>query len=231
MTLARIQVFQPDGTFIKSFGSHGEGDGQFDAPSGILIDLDGNLVILDSDNFRIQILDSEGKFLLKFGERGKDDGQIQDIRGAIIDHDGNIAATDPSLHKVQVFSTKGKYLRTFGQPHLQQPLGICIDADGNYFVFNEDRPNVYVFSHCGDLIREFTSQAKTPWGIAAAKEGLVVADNGQNRIVIMDYEGNLLTVFGEEGEDDGSLNWPRGVVIDSNGNILVTDNHRVQTFG
>ena len=56
----RIQVFDNDGSFLRSFGSEGSSEGQFDGPNSVAVDRDGNLVISDCLNNRIQVMDIEG---------------------------------------------------------------------------------------------------------------------------------------------------------------------------
>ena len=50
-----ISIFTSDGQFIKSIGSKGSDDGQFDDPCGITVDAIGNLYIVDTDNNRLVI--------------------------------------------------------------------------------------------------------------------------------------------------------------------------------
>jgi tripartite motif-containing protein 71 len=51
----RIQKFTDDGTFITSWGSDGNGDGQFSKPEGLYVDPDGNVYVADTVNKRIQV--------------------------------------------------------------------------------------------------------------------------------------------------------------------------------
>jgi tripartite motif-containing protein 71 len=41
-------------SFITKWGSQGEGDGQFDRPSGVAVDSSGNVYVADARNHRIQ---------------------------------------------------------------------------------------------------------------------------------------------------------------------------------
>lgn len=44
----RIQVHNKDGIWIKTLGEKGSGDGQFNNPSAVTFDFDGNVVVVDS---------------------------------------------------------------------------------------------------------------------------------------------------------------------------------------
>ena len=59
---SRIAKFNKVGTFIKSWGSRGTGNGQFNTPHGIAVDAQGNVYVADSANKRIQVFDGDGTF-------------------------------------------------------------------------------------------------------------------------------------------------------------------------
>ena len=63
---ARVAKFSPTGDFVKMWGSHGTGDGQFNTPHAIAIDKSDNIYVGDRGNRRVQVFDVEGKFLRKF---------------------------------------------------------------------------------------------------------------------------------------------------------------------
>lgn len=50
-----VQVFTPEGELVLKFGSNGEGNGQFNAPTGVAVDINGNIIVADWGNSRIQV--------------------------------------------------------------------------------------------------------------------------------------------------------------------------------
>lgn len=50
-----MQVFNTEGEFLLKFGSNGEGNGQFNAPTGVAVDVNGNIIVADWGNSRIQV--------------------------------------------------------------------------------------------------------------------------------------------------------------------------------
>lgn len=50
-----LQVFNTEGEFLLKFGSNGEGNGQFNAPTGVAVDVNGNIIVADWGNSRIQV--------------------------------------------------------------------------------------------------------------------------------------------------------------------------------
>ena len=51
----RIQIFHPDGTFLRAFGCWGSGDGEFKGLEGIAVMSNGNILVCDRENHRIQV--------------------------------------------------------------------------------------------------------------------------------------------------------------------------------
>ena len=60
----------------------------------------------------------------------------------------------------------------------------------------------------------------------------LTADSGGNHIQVFTPVGRFLRKFGKKGSDEGELNFPSSVCIDSNDIVYVTelDNHRVSIF-
>src|SRR5262245_8960767 len=59
---ARIAKYEPDGRYIKSWGSRGSENGQFNVVHGIAIDAQGNVYVVDEGNKRIKVLDTDGTY-------------------------------------------------------------------------------------------------------------------------------------------------------------------------
>lgn len=55
MLLPPLKVFNTEGEFLLKFGSNGEGNGQFNAPTGVAVDVNGNIIVADWGNSRIQV--------------------------------------------------------------------------------------------------------------------------------------------------------------------------------
>ena len=69
----QVKVFDSEGSFKFAFGSNGEGNGQFNAPTGVAVDSKGNILVADWGNSRIQVIlhDINSFFriyLLKYGK-------------------------------------------------------------------------------------------------------------------------------------------------------------------
>lgn len=51
----RIQIFHPDGSFLRAFGSWGSGDAEFKGLEGVAIMSNGNILVCDRENHRVQV--------------------------------------------------------------------------------------------------------------------------------------------------------------------------------
>ena len=64
-----VSVFSPSGGKLRSFGTGGFGQGQFNGPRGVAVDGEGNILVvhIQFDNHRIQKFTTEGQFLAAVG--------------------------------------------------------------------------------------------------------------------------------------------------------------------
>jgi DNA-binding beta-propeller fold protein YncE len=60
---SRVGKVDKDGNWLKSWGTPGDGPGQFNTPHSIAVDAKGNVYVADRGNRRIQVFDGEGNFL------------------------------------------------------------------------------------------------------------------------------------------------------------------------
>lgn len=67
---ARVAKFDKEGKFVKSWGSRGSAQGQFNSLRGIAIDAQGNVYVADAGNKRIQVFDGDGNFKSQIGDIG-----------------------------------------------------------------------------------------------------------------------------------------------------------------
>jgi DNA-binding beta-propeller fold protein YncE len=63
---SRVAKASNRGEWLASWGSLGDGPGEFDTPHGLAIAPSGEIFVADRGNRRIQVLDANGKFLRQF---------------------------------------------------------------------------------------------------------------------------------------------------------------------
>lgn len=143
----RVQVLRLDGTFVRAFGSEGQGPARFMDVRGLALSPAGELAVCDyaqghvqvPHSFRLtilhanstpQIFDYNGKFLRKLGAGS---GGRMDPTGVCVDSAGNWLVVDNLNDSVRVFKADGKFITSFrisDNPRPCSAYGVCVDADG-----------------------------------------------------------------------------------------------------
>jgi len=161
-----------------------------------------------------------------FGSAGSGLGQLAFPRGVAVDEAANLYIADSGNHRIVRFDAQGQPSAWGSLCVLETGAG-CIDPDG-----------------AGPLPLG-AGQFNEPWGVAVDPQGRVyVADTWNHRIQVLDAEGNFLGAWGEgrliDVGADAALRearpfgfyGPRGVAVDPQGNVYVTDtgNERVLVY-
>ena len=85
----RIEVFDADGVFLRTWGKNGDGPGYFARPKGVAIDSDGHVWVADGMQDRIQVFTNEGQLLIAMGGHGLLPGQYQGLVNVASDNRRN----------------------------------------------------------------------------------------------------------------------------------------------
>jgi len=227
-----------------TFGSFGNGNGQFDFSYGVTTDLNGNILVCDRDNHRVQIFDLNGKFILTFGTKGNGNGQFDQPWGIAINSKGNIVVSEFKNNRIQVFDSKGNFISKFGSNgngngQFNGPEEVCVDFNDNIFVCDYNNNRIQMFDSNGNFISTFGSQGNGngqfygPAGITINSKGnILVSEFNNNRIQVFDSKGSFISKFGSKGNENDQLSNPWGICTDQNDNIFVCDfnNDRIQIF-
>ncbi len=64
-----LSIFSSSGEKLQTFGTRDSGQG-LNAPCGVAVDGEGNILVTDSNNHRIQKFTAEGQFLTSVGSEG-----------------------------------------------------------------------------------------------------------------------------------------------------------------
>ena len=239
----RVVVFSASGKKLRSFGSHGSGQGQFDLAVGVAVDPEGNILVADNKNHRIQKFTPEGKFLTAVGTKGSGHLQFYYPRGIAFNASNNkLYVTE--THRVQILNSDLTFFGTFGQRgsgngQFDVPYGIAFDRTGNVYVVDIRNSRVQVFNAKGKFLRMFGKHGKgrgeliRPAGIAVdANDVMYVSEWDNHRVSVFTSEGVFVTSLGSHGQKPGQFVCPRGVCVDNSGVVYVCDrdNNRVQVF-
>jgi hypothetical protein len=101
-----VQVFSPDGAYLRGFGAHEMGRGNLSLPSGLLATADGRIWVLDEIRQDLQVFDPQGRIIEIAGGHGAAAGEF--ARPSSLGFDGvdRVAITDLELGRVQVLAVR-----------------------------------------------------------------------------------------------------------------------------
>ena len=235
----RVQVFDSNGTFLRSFGRIGENAGEFKNPTGIAIDKDRNIFIADCGNHRVQIFSCEGRHLGSFGGQGSLDSQVIKPWGLSLDSTGNIIVVDTGNKLIKIFTPDGRFvMKIGGQGSFSFPIH-CVQC-GEYFIVSDgDEHCIKVFNREGYFQYKFGKQGEgdgefyCPRFLSVTQsKHLLVCDRDNHRIQVFELDGKFVGKLGTKGSKLGEFNKPFSVAVLSNDQIVVGDkeNHRIQIF-
>jgi DNA-binding beta-propeller fold protein YncE len=195
-----VKRFDAAGGLIATIGQPGRpgdlspGPGQFNNPTDLAFDPQGNLYVVDQGNSRVQKFDAQGNFVQVIGGRGEANGQFTRPRGVAIDASGNLYVTDLSTFLIQKFDAQGRYLARIGQSHGEEHFwlmrGVATDSQGRVYTVDGLNHRVQVFDPQGRLVLEFgqsgtaDGQFSDPEDLTLDAQGnLYLVDKGNHRVL------------------------------------------------
>ncbi len=97
----RIQVFSPDGKFLRTYGKAGERLNDMSYPYDICIDAQGRQFVCEFGNSRIQVFDAKDRAIEIIGKAGGEPGEFNKPWSIAFDSKGNLYVADSMNHRVQ----------------------------------------------------------------------------------------------------------------------------------
>ncbi len=239
-----VSIFNSSGEKLRSFDTHGSGQGQFIHPCGVAVDGEGNILVADSNNSRIQKFTAEGQFLTSVGTKGNGRLQFDYARGITFNATKDkVYVADFFNHRVQVLNSDLTFSRSFGKEgsgkgQFNCPRDITCDRTGKVYVADRDNHRIQVFAPEGKFLRMFGSlgegrgELDRPISITIDTSDRVYVGDFYHHIYVFTFEGRFLTSFGREGNRPGEFKYPRGLAVDVSGVMYVcdSDNNRIQLF-
>lgn len=212
----RIRSISPDGivSTLAGSGRNGFGDGlgnsaHFNAPTAVVVDQNGDLLVADISNHRIRRVTTAGMVttVAGSGKQGFVDGVATDARfdgvyNLALDKAGNIYATELGNHTIRKITPEGVVSTLAGAGESGS-----VDGTGTLASFN------------------------LPYGIALdVEDNIYIADRGNNTVRKISPEGIVSTLAGSGSyrSDNGngteaSFRNPAGVVVGSDGTVYVSE--------
>lgn len=154
---AVIHEFSADGRHLRSFGSRGGGEGQFNFPAGMCVTF--RTPTVRDGRAESGIANADAARPLPHG-RGSESSGGQNARPTL-------AVADSMNFRVQVLSDDGKPIATFGGKgdaagKFALPRDVASDSAGNLYVLDNQFENVQVFDSSGQLLMALGGEGRGP---------------------------------------------------------------------
>jgi DNA-binding beta-propeller fold protein YncE len=168
-----VAAIEEEYSFINKWGSHGDSNGEFEEPTGIVIDLSNNVYVSDMDfenccnplHHTVQKFMNDGSFITKWGGNGA----FINPMGIAIDSLGNVYVADQVHQRIAKFTSDGTFIKDWGSGF--NPTDIAIDSSDNVYVTEMYDSRIAKFSNDGTLIKR--------WSTAPISRGIAV-DSSDN---------------------------------------------------
>jgi DNA-binding beta-propeller fold protein YncE len=212
--------------------------GNFRSPSDIALSPTGAVYVVDGLNHCIKSFDASGKFRAAFGQKGSADGQFNYPLGLTVGASGKVYVADSGNHRIQIFDPAGQFLAKIDLPSrngkpadptdlvADEPAHACFIVDNdNHRILHYDLQTLklkQILGTPGTKRREF----HYPFAIAQTRErDLCVVDVLNTRVQVLNPEGLFVTFIGDWGVDKGQFYRPKGIALDNQDHVYVSDSY------
>lgn len=246
----RVQVFDADGRFVRSFGGFGSEPGQFNEPWGIAVD-ELYIYVADTWNWRLQRFTLNGTLVNTIGtggspSEGSAGGNLYfGPRDIVLLPDNRLLVADTGNHRLQLLTRDGQFIDQVGGfgaelGKLYEPVGLAQSPGGAIFVADTWNRRVQMLTNDLVPVRAFTvdgwkseSLNNKPYLAIDSRGHVLVTDPEGYRVLVFDASGQYIGRFGTFGSDlAGGLNIPNGIAVTADDRIVIADsaNNRVLVF-
>ncbi len=219
------KTFSKNYSFLSSFGTQGNGFGQFNSPEGLFMTSNGYIYVSDYSNNRVSVWTQSGTNFLpltSFGSTGSSPTEFNGASAVAVAPNGMIFVADYSGHRISVWTQDGinfTNINTFGSQgsainQLNYPIDINFDAHGHIFVCDYNNNRISVWTQSGNNFGVMTTFGGN--NLLNRPSSLVFGAN--NQMLISEYQGNKISVWTQSGNNFGVVTTFGG--IDANSNLL-----------
>jgi DNA-binding beta-propeller fold protein YncE len=189
---ASPQIGSPSEDVTNRFeGDRGRAEKEFDSPTAIAVDPNGNILVADTGNGRVEKFSPDGSFVARI--KG-----FEAPSGIAIDRAGNIYVAEiGSKHRVQKLGPDGSFIAAWA-PGLYGPRNIAIDPEGSIYVVDSGRNRIVKFSPDGQVLASLGSEGSGDGQFRGVSS--VAVDPGSKRVYAADPINSRIQVFDSNGK-------------------------------
>ena len=241
-----VHIFTVSGEHVRTIGAAGLVD--FDRPNSVLALPNGDLLVVDTWNYRIQQIDLDDNRASSWGSPGEFgfDAPVDPTDGfwgprdLALYGDRRIFIADTGNKRIRVYDLDGAQANHqydigsggSGLGELDEPSGLAIHSDGRLFVADTWNRRIAVFDVYGAHQMNFrvrgwynTTFNRPYLALDEGRDFLYVTDPDGKRILVYSTAGECIGSFAEDGEDGalGQFSDIGGIAVDEEGFVYVSD--------
>lgn len=217
----------------------------FKEPSDVAVSKNGRIHVVDGVNNQIKLFKPSGERLGEFGAAGSVEGQFRYPLGIDVDDMGKIYVADAGNSRVQIFGPDAVFSAKIDLPALNgkaaDPTDVAVDESRKrlYVVDNDNHRFLIYDLSTLKLIKtvgkpgEDQLMFRYPFLMALnQKHVLHIVDVINTRVQVVTPDGRFVRTIGGWGVEKGHFFRPKGVAIDRDGRVYVSDSYMgvVQVF-
>jgi DNA-binding beta-propeller fold protein YncE len=204
-------------------------------PYGVVTDSHGRVIVSDPGAGGVHVFDfAQRKY--KFIQHGGDEKHAMRTPQCVaVDAKDNIYVSDSDAGVVFVFEPSGKYVRAIGrlkggEGYFERPTGVAVDSEAQrIYVSDTLRNKIVVLDMQGKVLDTIGGRGdgdgefNFPTELRLVGPNLLVVDAMNFRVQVFDRSGVFQYSVGKLGDNLGAIFRPKGVALDSEGDVYVVD--------
>ena len=218
--------------WLVGLGSGRDKVNQLLRPQSGIVDTSGRILVTDAGRPSVFVFDEANAKLAVWHEAAAGIDFLSPVGIAAL-ATGEFLVADAQLGEIFVLSEDGVPVGRFGGDAFIRPTGIDIDEEtGKVYVADRGAHEVKVFSGDGNLLQTIgvpgsaPGELNAPMHIRVAGSKIYVSDSLNANVQIFSLtDGQPLGQIGQRGLFVGNMVRPKGVAVDSSGNIYVVESY------
>lgn len=204
-------------------------------PYSVVTDSRGRIIVTDPGAAGVHIFDFKRQKYQFLTRREKSKDAMIAPQCVAVDAQDNIYVTDSESGKIFVFDANGKFSRVigslkYGEGFFKRPTGIAVDSVAQrIYVTDTLRDQIFMLDMQGSVLQKIGKPGQAegefnlPTELRLDGQDLLVVDAMNFRVQVLNRSGVFEYAIGKIGDSTGAMFRPKGVAVDSEGDMYVVD--------
>ena len=222
----QLVIFDEQLQYSHVIGGSGNGNGKFQAITGIAVDNKGYLYVADRNLHCIQKFTLNGQFVSQFSSQGTAEGQFNGPNSLVLSQSELLFVCDYNNHRIQVFKNE-VFSFTFGQCSKEpgcfnNPRDLTLNSnEDQLFITDGYNHRVQVFTPSGQFLRIFGNftdihfKLQRPIGVYYTPDNhLLISCYGNHCVLVFEEDGRFVSAIEGTYQGKERFSSPCGVIMD-----------------